>query len=86
MARRRERIPFDIAMDLTPDDLPDGAFFAMAHEIAGLEYGDGFDEIEPPAVSDSVRCACGRTFKTQHAFGQHDNAKHGGRRKFTLRH
>ena len=35
---------FRDAVDLVPDDLPDGAFWAMAHEIAGLDYGDGFDE------------------------------------------
>lgn len=39
MARK---MSFDTAMDLVPDDLSDGAFFAMAHEMAGLEYGEGF--------------------------------------------
>ena len=42
---RKQRMSFQEAMDMTPDNLPDGAFFAMAHEIAGLEYGDGFDEL-----------------------------------------
>ena len=32
-------------MDLVDDDMPDGAFFALAHEMAGLEYGEGFDEL-----------------------------------------
>lgn len=45
MSRRRPRMSFESAMALVPDDLPDGAFFAMAHEIAGLEYGDGFAEM-----------------------------------------
>lgn len=36
---------FKEAMELVPDDLPDGAFWAMAHEIAGLEYGEGFAEL-----------------------------------------
>lgn len=40
-----QKMSFKDAMDLVDDDLPDGAFFAMAHEIAGLEYGDGFDEL-----------------------------------------
>lgn len=44
-ARRKQRMSFQDAMDMTPDDLPDGAYFAMAHEIAGLEYGDGFAEL-----------------------------------------
>lgn len=48
------RISFDDALAMVPDDLPDGAFFAMAHEIAGLEYGDGFPSVArrpgPPAA------------------------------------
>lgn len=36
---------FKEAMDLVDDDLPDGAYWAMCHEMAGLEYGDGFDEL-----------------------------------------
>lgn len=47
MTRKRQKMSFEDAMDLVPDDLPDGAFFAMAHEMAGLEYGAGFDEIDP---------------------------------------
>jgi hypothetical protein len=49
---------FKDAMDLVDDDLPDGAFFAMAHEIAGLEYGDGFCELleeENPPQQASYR-------------------------------
>jgi hypothetical protein len=45
MSGRKQRMSFQDAMDMTPDDLPDGAFFAMAHELAGLEYGDGFAEL-----------------------------------------
>jgi hypothetical protein len=34
---------FEDAMELAETmDLPDGAFWAMSHELAGLEYGDGF--------------------------------------------
>lgn len=40
-----QTMPFRDAMDLVDDDLPDGAYWAMAHEMAGLEYGDGFDEL-----------------------------------------
>lgn len=43
--KQQPRMSFRDAMDLVPDDLPDGAFFAMAHEIAGLEYGEGFAEL-----------------------------------------
>jgi len=42
----KQRMSFKDAMALVPDDLPDGAFFAMAHELAGLEYGDGFAELD----------------------------------------
>lgn len=41
----KQKMPFKDAMDLVPDDLPDGAFWAMAHDIAGLEYGEGFAEL-----------------------------------------
>lgn len=40
-----QKMPFREAMDLVPDDMPDGAYWAMAHEFAGLDYGDGFDEL-----------------------------------------
>lgn len=42
---RGQKMPFRDAMALVPDDLPDGAYWAMAHEMAGLDYGDGFDEL-----------------------------------------
>jgi hypothetical protein len=38
-------MPFRDAMALVPDDLPDGAYWAITHEMAGLDYGDGFDEL-----------------------------------------
>lgn len=44
-AKPRLTISFRDACDLVDDDLPDGAFFALAHEMAGLEYGEGFDEL-----------------------------------------
>lgn len=54
---RKQRMSFQDAMDMTPDDLPDGAFFAMAHEIAGLEYGDGFAELAGAGPQEaSARC------------------------------
>ena len=43
--KKKQSMPFRDAMALVPDDLPDGAYWAMAHEIAGLEYGDGFAEL-----------------------------------------
>jgi len=49
---RKPRMPFKDAMALVPDDLPDGAYWAMAHEIAGLEYGEGFSELADEAFDD----------------------------------
>ena len=73
----KQKMPFQDAMDLVPDDLPDGAYFAMAHEIAGLEYGDGFDELVDD--TNKVNCpACGKLFGSVRALEQHDAAKHGG--------
>lgn len=40
-----QHMSFRDALDLVPDDMPYGAAFALAHEMAGLEYGDGFDEL-----------------------------------------
>lgn len=51
MAKRKKKpienkMSFKDACALCDDlDLPDGAYWAMAHEMAGLEYGDGFDEL-----------------------------------------
>lgn len=45
MGRRKNKMSFRDAMSMVDDDMPDGAFFAMAHEIAGMEYGEGFDEL-----------------------------------------
>lgn len=33
------------ALDLVPDDMPDGAALAMASEMAGLEYGEGLESL-----------------------------------------
>lgn len=50
--KRKQKMSFRDALALVPDDMPDGAAFALAHEYAGLEYGDGFDEIAPGGPSD----------------------------------
>lgn len=42
------RLSFEDAMDIADSmDLPDGAFWAMSHELAGLEYGAGFPSVAP---------------------------------------
>lgn len=86
------RMSFKDAVDLVPDDLPDGAFWAMAHDMAGLDYGDGFPELfadeprEPSPVrrhmdqDRAVPCRfCGKKFRTESARDQHLGGKHGKR-------
>lgn len=47
--KQGQRMSFRDACNMVPDDLPDGAYFAMAHEFAGLDYGDGFAELADDA-------------------------------------
>lgn len=54
MGRRKGHMSFRDAMELVDDDLPDGAFFAIAHEIAGLDYGDGFDELAEEELGEAL--------------------------------
>lgn len=35
----------EIVDEIDPD-MPDGAYWAMAHEIAGVEYGDVWHELD----------------------------------------
>ena len=76
------------ACDLVPDDLPDGAFFAMAHELAGAEYGEAWDELpgHPDHVPfDKKLCSlkktvpcnvCGKKFGGDNSMRQHRAAAH----------
>ena len=80
---RKQKMSFKDAMDLVPDDLPDGAFWAMAHEIAGLEYGEGFGELADADYAEEkqkaalVECPkCKRLCKGERAWEQHFRAKH----------
>jgi len=34
------------AQELADDTLPDGAYWMQVHEIAGIPYGEGFDELK----------------------------------------
>jgi hypothetical protein len=45
MGKRKQRMSMHDAMAIVDDALPDGAYWAMCHEMAGLDYGDGFDEL-----------------------------------------
>lgn len=78
----RRKMSLQSACDLVPDDLPDGAFFAMAHEIAGADYGSAWDELESsptykPFTFRTIKCrVCHQKFATNQALGQHAAAKH----------
>jgi hypothetical protein len=86
MAKRR--MSFQDACSLVDDDMPDGAYFALAHEMAGMEYGDGFDELaeddfepvvqQPQKPRGKFRCEiCGRHLKTRNGRKQHRRDAHG---------
>lgn len=75
------RLSFSDAMEIVPDDLPDGAYWAMAHELAGLEYGDGFDFLADseakPDEGKRFSCGkCGKKFQTKAAKRQHRRDAH----------
>lgn len=82
------RMSFEDACGLVDDDMPDGAFFALAHEIAGIEYGDGFDELAAEDIDRprrrrnkkkrGVSCdQCHRGFRDSYSLYQHKRDKHG---------
>ncbi len=78
MSRRpksKQTMSFRDAVALVPDNLPDGAFWAMAHEFAGLEYGDGFAELD--AIGENIYCKkCHKTFGSSGALANHNKVKH----------
>lgn len=80
--KKGQKMPFRDAMAIADDSLPEGAYWAMAHEIAGLEYGEGFDELAieegkggaVPAkpISRPFQCTmCERRFKAKGDLRQH---------------
>jgi hypothetical protein len=47
MTKRKNRpMNLSAAREMVDDDLPDGAYWAIVHEIAGAEYGTVWDELE----------------------------------------
>lgn len=73
------------ACALVPDDLPDGAYWAMAHEFAGAQYGDAWHELEdgphklkePQGEPKGSKCnVCGQPFERKQFMRQHRAAKH----------
>lgn len=85
MGKPKQRMSFRDACALVDDDMPDGAYFAMAHEIAGLEYGDGFEELLDEGqrhetlfevqLRKPFKClCCHRRFASKQALEQHNQA------------
>ena len=79
----KRKMSLQDACDLVPDDLPDGAYWAMAHEIAGAEYGEAWDELEAsprhkPFKSKqkrTIKCSqCNRMFASHEILKQHEAA------------
>lgn len=71
------------AMSVVPDDLPDGAFFAMAEEIGGFESGEGIASLanesgQPPRRKPHPHpCPeCNRRFATAQGLIQHRHDIH----------
>lgn len=72
------------ACDLVDDDLPDGAFFAMAHDIAGAEYGTAWGELDGYVrrprrllVAKEIPCpVCRKRFARNEDLRQHREAAH----------
>lgn len=79
----KRKMSLQQAADLVDDDLPDGAFWAMAHELAGAEYGDAWDELDGYNVDQvdedfsNLRCpVCGKQCKSASGVLAHYDAKH----------
>jgi len=86
MGKKKESLSFDDAMWLADSmDLPDGAFWAMAHELAGIEYGAGFDLLAEqslgtePEEKRHICAVCGKAFSTRGGQRQHRRDRHGAK-------
>jgi hypothetical protein len=74
------------ACELVDDDLPDGAYWAIVHDIAGAEYGDAWDELDSspvhkqkhsPKQFNKVQCRiCKRWMNGEQGLAAHHKAKH----------
>jgi hypothetical protein len=67
------------ACDFVPDDLPDGAYWAMAHDIAGADYGEVWGELDGKPVNKvrNHKCTvCNKRFEKDAYMRQHRAAAH----------
>lgn len=77
----KRKMSLQEATELVPDDLPDGAYWAMVHEIAGAEYGDCWEELEShpchkpfkQTAKKTIECPqCKRKFSSFEILKQHE--------------
>lgn len=75
----------DVMREVDTYNLPEGAYWALVHELMGMEYGDVFPiigddtdffeyEAEPDVPQECKHC--GRKFIDRYALSQHKRAKH----------
>ena len=64
------------AQALVPDDLPDGAYFSMLHEVAGAEYGECWDELETGVIK-ATKVSCPICKKRVKGLADHQLDAHG---------
>ena len=66
-------------VQFVPGDLPDGAFWQMAHDIAGAEYGEVWHELKetPARKTKNHQCpVCQKRFAKDDYMRQHQAAAH----------
>ena len=83
------------ACEMVPDDLPDGAYWAMAHDIAGADYGESWDELDGEFSEEEMEekpekthlCpVCRKGFTRDDRMRQHHAAAHVPNEKVKCTH
>lgn len=80
----KRKMSLQDACDIVPDDLPDGAYWAMAHEIAGAEIGEAWEELNGyPTIpsrhvfSPKIQCRiCKKIVRGEQGLAAHHRDKH----------
>jgi len=78
------KMPLKEALEFVSDDLPDGAYWAMAHEIAGADYGEVWhelDELKPKKIKNHKCPDCNKWFEKNAYMRQHKAAAHDRKKK-----
>ncbi len=76
---KRHKMRFSDALSMLDDDMPDGAYFAMAEELSGMDTCDGLDQMKRDQLKDKPhKCPkCNKRFATPNAAAMHEKMKHG---------